>query len=593
MTDREPGAPPRSGVRDDGPDRPQVTRAPTRVRRPRSPRAHAADPPESPQSPASWFDDDDADRSADPGADLVNLGFVSAALRRSKPLWVGLAVLGLLFGAAFWVTHPPTAKASTTLLLTVGPEGQPGTAILNDQAVAQSREVAAIALRKLGSRQSIDSLLATYQPTVVTDRVLRITVSAPSDSQAVSRANAIASAFLAFRADELHTQQKLQFAALDDVVNQSLQRIESINGQISQVAAQPTSDSQQAQLKDLRATRDRAKSELDVLNSQVKAVKATTQQTTAAMVGQSRVLDAASPLRQSHLRPLIMFTGAGLIIGLILGMGITIIRTLVSDRLRRRDDVALALGAPVRLSVAAEPLSRWRPGRRGLAAAQRRDIQRIVAFLRAMLPTGSRRGALAVVPVDDTSVAASSVVSLAFSLARQDAKVVVADLCSGAPVAKLVGLTDPGVHAAHMDGVQIDVAIPDPDEIAPVGPFGPAAAEAQPALTGQVAAACASADVLLTLTTLDPSFANDHLRSWAADAVVLVTAGRSSWTKIHAVGEMIRLAGTRLVCAVLVNADRWDESLGVTATPRTSRAAASGTETTEARRSDGPRFMSR
>ncbi|HUK73238.1 MAG TPA: hypothetical protein VLW50_31570, partial [Streptosporangiaceae bacterium] len=48
--------------------------------------------------------------------------------------------------------------------------------------------------------------------------------------------------------------------------------------------------------------------------------------------------------------------------------------------------------------------------------------------------------------------------------------------------------------------------------------------------------------------------------------VVVVTAGRSSSTRIHAVGEMIRLAGTPLVSAVLVGADKTDESLGATPT---------------------------
>jgi capsular polysaccharide biosynthesis protein len=548
--------------------------------------------------PPSWLDDDDdiaADRGADLGADLVNLGFIRAALRRSRPLWVGLGVLGLLFGVAFWGTHQPSSKASTTLLLTVGPEGQPGTAILNDQAMAQSRGVASIAIRKLRLRQSIDSLLATYQTTVVTDRVLRITVSAPSDGQAVSRANAVASAFLTFRADELHTQQKLQLAALDAVITQGEQRVESIDAHIRQVAAQPRSDSQQVQLKNLREVRDRANSELTVLNSQVMNAKATAEETTAAMVGQSKVLDAASPLPRSRFRPLILFSGAGLIIGLVLGTGGTVVRALVSDRLRRRDDVALALGAPVRLSVAAEPMRRRRPARRGLAAAQRRDIQRIVAFLRGVLPSGAPRGALAVVPVDGVRVAALSVVSLAVSLAHQNARVVVADLCTGAPAAKLVGLSDPGVRTTSVDGTEIEVVIPDPHEIAPVGPFTRATPPDQATPAGQVATACASADVLLTLTTLDPSVTSDHLRSWAADAVVVVTAGRSSWTKINAVGEMIRLAGTRLLCAVLVRADKWDESLGVTAASSDGRDATSvtGDGSGEARPSDRPRFMSR
>jgi hypothetical protein len=88
-----------------------------------------------------------------------------------------------------------------------------------------------------------------------------------------------------------------------------------------------------------------------------------------------------------------------------------------------------------------------------------------------------------------------------------------------------------------------------------------------------LAAACASADLLLTLAALDPSFGGEPLATWATDAVVVVTAGRSSWTKINAVGEMIRLAGTHLVAAVLVGADKSDESLGVTHTPGVGRNA--------------------
>src|SRR5262249_54851247 len=147
-----------------------------------------------------------------------------------------------------------------------------------------------------------------------------------------------------------------------------------------------------------------------------------------------------------------------------------------------------------KLSVAAKPAGHWRSSRQGMAAARNRDIQRIVEFLHGTLATVSRPGALAVVPVDDTRAAALSVMSLAASLAQQDARVVVADLCSGAPAAKLVGLKDSGVHSVQVDGAQISVAIPDPHEIAPVGPFNSAAPQSP--LAGQVAAACTAADVV-------------------------------------------------------------------------------------------------
>ena len=100
-------------------------------------------------------------------------------------------------------------------------------------------------------------------------------------------------------------------------------------------------------------------------------------------------------------------------------MAIVVIRAIVSDRLRRRDDVSQAIGAPVKLSVGAVRLSRWRPGRRGLAAARSVEVRRIAAHLRGAVP--ARAGgpaALAVVPVDDPQVAALALVSLALSRAR-------------------------------------------------------------------------------------------------------------------------------------------------------------------------------
>ena len=181
---------------------------------------------------------------------------------------------------------------------------------------------------------------------------------------------------------------------------------------------------------------------------------------------------------------------------------------------------------------------------------------------------GNSRGAaaLAVVPVDDLQVPALSLVSLAVSLRGEGKQVVVADLCSGAPAARLLGAKDPGVREVSVQDARLTVAVPERDDMVPVGPLGRGSAPAQrSSFTEAVAAACASANLLLTLATLDPSLGGEHLATWATDAVAVVTAGRSSWTKIHGVGEMVRLSGTRLVSAVLVGADKTDESLGIDA----------------------------
>ena len=514
-------------------------------------------------APSAWLDDEGG--LADPGGDLVNIGFIGAALRRSKRMWLSLGLVGLLLGIALSVLRPAAPQASTTLLLTVGPEGQPGTAILTDQAMAGSRGVAAAAIRKLGLHETADDLLGSYKAVALTDRILRITVSASTDAQAVVRADAIAAAFLTFRASQLDEQQRLQFAALDDAVGRGEQRLASIETRLAQVSAKPSSAARHAALTKLQGARSQALSELNALQNQVESTKADAEQTTAAMVGQSKVLDTASPVPQSHLKPLVLFGGAGLVVGLFLGAAIAIVRSLVSDRLRRRDDVSRALGAPVRLSVPGRPLG-WRPVKRGAGGAgDDAGVQRIVAFLGTVLATECRGGALAVVPVDDPRVAATCVMKLAASLAQTGSHVMVADLCGGAPAARVAGVSEPGTHTVQFAGADVDVLVPAPDDIAPTGPLDVPPRSRESASRTEPGPVGRSSGVLLSLVALDPSLPGDHLRSWASEAVVVVTAGRSSWTRIHAVGELIRLAGTRLVSAILVGADKWDESLGVRA----------------------------
>jgi len=193
----------------------------------------------------------------------------------------------------------------------------------------------------------------------------------------------------------------------------------------------------------------------------------------------------------------------------------------------------------------------------------------MVAYLRASLPPGSEHPAgLAIAAVDNAQVVAQAVVALGISLARQGMQVIVADLSDGARAARLLGAKRPGVHPVSRGGVHLTVAIPDYGEVAPIGPLesGRLASEHAEAPKALLAAS-ASADVLLTLATLDPAFGADSLATWATDVVAVVTAGRSSGARIHAVGEMVRLSGSRLTSAILVGADKNDESLGLAPTP--------------------------
>jgi len=515
------------------------------------------------------FDDFNAleDRPAALASGLVSLGFIKAAIRRTALFWCLLAVVGMVVGIAVNKKYPSAYKASTSVLITYGPNENPTSAVLDNQAIAQSRTVAALALHKLGLQESLGSFAPTITVAVVTDRVLIITVSAPSGTAAVSRANAVAAAFLQFRANQMETAQQLLLKSLGQEVDQARQNVASIKSQISQLSAQPTSSAQQDKLKNLQTELTQATDQAAIDEQTLEATKASAA-TLSAVTG-SVVLDPAVPLAHSRLKYLLIYALTGLAVGLALGLGIVIVQAIVSDRLRRRDDVTHALGAPVKLSVAPLKLSRWRPGRHGLAAANGASVRRIAAHLRGAVPAkAGGMAALAVVPVDDPEGAALALVSLAVSRAQEGRNVVVADLASGAPAARLLDTKAPGVRSVSVHDARLTLAVPDRDDVAPAGPLGRPLAEAErSAFTEAVSNACASADLLFTLVTLDPSLGGEHLATWATSAVVVVTAGRSSWAQIHAVGEMIRLGGTSLTSAVLVGADKTDESLGVTQHP--------------------------
>lgn len=508
------------------------------------------------------------DASAELATGLTSLGFIRGVLRRTRWVWRAIAVAGMLVGIVVAVKFPPAYQASTSILLT--PQSSPGEAsggpILNEQAIAESRAVATLAAQKLGLKQSVSSFLASYTVTQVTDRLLVITVGAHSGSDAVLRARTLATVYLQFRANMAQTAQNLVLRSLDQQVAQAQQDLKALGAQISQVTAQPSSPAQRAKLKSLQNHQTQESNALTILEEGNDQTRVSTRITTTGVIQDSKVLDSASLIPpHSRLKRLIEYALLGLIAGLVLSMGIAIVGALISDRLRRRDDVARALDAPVEVGVGPVRLNRLR-GARGLAAARNPNVRRIVSYLNSALPSVPRGPAsLAVVAVDDVDVPAVCLAALAISCARRGLQVVVADLCDGAPAAKLLGVTGPGVQRAGVDGAQLAVIIPDPDDVVTIGPFDHQMGLMRAA--EPVVSACTSADLLLTLARLDPSLGGEHLSGWARNAVAMVTAGQSSAARIHAVSEMVRLAGVPLTAGVLVGADKTDESLGVAVTP--------------------------
>ena len=500
---------------------------------------------------------------------LVSLRFITAAVRRSVLSLFVMIVIGPVIGLGLYFKAPHPYQASASILLTHGPGEDIQTAAANNQAMGETRAVAGLALQKLGLQESASSFLSTYSVASITDRVLNVTASAPSASEAVLRANAVANAFLAFRARELQDQVNLELQALNQQITQTKQRLDSIDAQISEVSSQSVSATQHSsQLSKLQAEQTSTTNTLVNLQQTATGIQTATNPALTSALDNSVVLSVAA-LPRSHLKPLITYAVFGLIGGLVVGLAVIIIRAVVSDRLRRRDDIAYALDAPVKLSVSTLGARHRLPALPRRAARRDLDMKRVTAHLRSALP-GSTHGpaGLAIVAVDNAPVVAQATAALAASYASQGIQVVAADLSREADMARLFRVRSPGAHTVSHGGASFTVVVPNRNDATLVGPLRTVISAEEALQAGDaLAASCASAKVLLTLVTLDPALGGDHLATWATNSVVVVTAGLSSAMKIHGIGEMIRAAGTRLISAVLIGADKGDESLGLTPRP--------------------------
>ena len=495
---------------------------------------------------------------------FTSLGFLRAALRRGRRFWLGMGAVGLVVGIAIFAELPPAHSASTTVLLTVAAGSDPNTTMLTDQSMAASEPVAQDVISQLHLTQTPQSLLASVTATGITEEVLQITVKAKTSDLAVSEAQAFATWFLRYRAQVLADQQTQQTKALDKQVTLAQQKVATtrqklISAHVSiptiALIYPPWGQPPKTAAQKLREQFSLAATNYETVQSNVAT---TIQQNEIAVDTQiygSQVLDPATAAKYSVPKYLGYDIGGGLFGGFVLGMIIVIVRALVSDRLRRRDDIAAAFGAPVKLSVG--PLKK--------GASRQSDLRRIAALLRRSLPgTADGPAALAVVPVDNAKIVAPAVAALAQACAAEGKRVAVADLTPGAPVARVLGARDPGVQRVQAGNAPLVVMIPDRRDAVPAGPRQPSDATPLAAPPDEkLVTAYQSADVLITVAELDPAVGGEHLPTWATDAVAIVTAGHTHGQKAYAVGEMIRTSGVRLGSVVLVGADETDDSLGL------------------------------
>ncbi len=502
--------------------------------------------------------------AAPPLPALVTLHFLRAALRRSRGLCLVLMLAGGVLGATAAALLPATSSGTVSLLLAHDPDSNSTLAMENDVSLLRTRAVAAAVIDDLDLVMTPYSFLQTVTATATSSSILVVTVDGDERVPGEKRAAVLADTYLAFRASQMESQTSAltdnyveRIRALDDQVDELTERYDLL------VTSGPTGQGEAA---DLLTRRSELMSEIASMQQKIESASLETR----ATVDASHVLDPASEVPTSTARRWVLSTASGLVGGAGLGIGLVLFVALTSDKLRRRADIAAALGVPVVASV--RPRSRARGVRKRLGQPRTSIAALCRPLLEVVEPPPGGRSRVALVSVDVPHVAGELVTAVALQLAKSDRKVVVVDLSHSRRVkGQLKGqvgrvAVDPG-EQARLERVVVQAG---PRRLRFVlwspeaGPLGDWDSEAFQIPQGsKLQTFLDSADVVLSLVEADVTTGVGELASWADAAVVVVAAGRSSAERLRTTAAQIRAGGVTLHSALLVGADVTDETFGI------------------------------
>ncbi|MGW6055568.1 Wzz/FepE/Etk N-terminal domain-containing protein [Streptomyces sp. NPDC055189] len=304
-------------------------------------------------------------------APLLNLQALVVAVRRRRRLWCSLALLGLLLGAAVAVLRPPPPAAMAKVLV-AHQDDQPndtGTLIRTDVEVLQTTRIADKALKSLKSPVKPEDFLKDYRGTGVTNNLLQIDVTGDSDKEAVARTKALADAFIADHVRRMEAAAKAESKALRDQGDRMRKELARVNKSIGgrTPESEPETDPESsASMESLFARRAELTSRIADFNQRAEEAR----MGTPRIIAGTQIVDDPRAVR--HSLPLAMVTNAaiGLVLGLVLGLGVAAVGSVVADRPVLRREIAANLGASVIAEmrrVPRRPIKLWQLRRTRLA----------------------------------------------------------------------------------------------------------------------------------------------------------------------------------------------------------------------------------
>lgn len=496
---------------------------------------------------------EDDTSSERPAPTLVSMHFIQTALRRRRLACVLAGVLGLLAAGAFLLVFPLPQQARSTLVLAYDPAVDPSRAMATNVSLLQTRTVAAQVIDELDLAMPPEDFLKSFVVVAESSDLMTLTLSAPTDAEAVRRLEGLTAVYLRFRAAQLSQQSQTFTTGLQVRIGELQKDAQQLSTEIDRLREQG-SEANRNRLDELVTQRS-------YVNDRVQALQQQVEDTTlrnSSVVASSRIVDPPAALPGLAKRTVALILASGLIGGTAIGCGTVLFFAITSDKLRRRADVAAALGVPVAVSIGritpVSALWRWLPP---IAAVDRRRAGNRQRLTRAVEDELLARtpARIVVAGLDSTAELGTAVADLAAGLAARDHPTTVLDLTEQGSETLTAALWASGqaVGPSVLRPRGVPALAQSAGDLLPVGHWD----------DGDGALPVPLSDVVLVLADLDPSVGVDHLTEWADRVVLVVTAGRSSVEKIRTVSEMLRDAGLDLRFAVLLRTERTDESSGL------------------------------
>ena len=501
---------------------------------------------------AAGIEDDDTSPDR-PMPTLVSMHFIRTALRRRLWVCVVAAVLGLVAAGTFLVAFPLPHQARATLVLAYDPEVDPSRAMATNVSLLQTRTVAAQVIDELDLNMLPEDFLKSFIVEAESSELMTLTLSAPTDTEAVRQLQGLTAIYLDFRADQLSQQSENFTNGLQDRIRRLQTDVKALTLRIEPLRA-AGSEATRTQLDDLVGQRNNLNGRIEALQQQVE--DATLRN--SSLVASSRVVDPPAALPGLAKRTMVLILASGLIGGAALGCGTVLFFAILSDKLRRRADVAAALGVPVTVSVGrittVSKIWRWLPPLAAIDHRRAGDRQRLARAIEdELLMHPSAR--IAIAGLDNTDELGSAVAELAIDLAARDFSTTVLDLTEQSSRGLASAVWTPG--SATPPTVLRPRGLPalarTAEDLLPAGQWDDGDNTVQPSL----------GDVTLVLADLDPAVGADHLTAWADRVILVLTAGRSSVEKVRTIADLIRAAGLDLRFAALLHTERTDYSSGL------------------------------